>query len=93
LTQGEVKIVKDDKMLTILFKGRSFGEMSLIDNQPRSANAMAIEYCEYLSIDNEQFIALCKDHSFLATQFILKIIRLLSQRLRQTSGQLCEFLE
>ena len=58
-----------------------FGEMALIDNEPRSATAVAITDVELVPISEKQFL-------FLVTQtpyFALKVMRILAQRLRVTS--------
>jgi len=93
LTKGKIVIQKDGKKLTTLQSGRSFGEMSLIDNQRRSASAIAIEDSEFISINKESLKKLSKDHPTLALMLVIKITQLLSQRLRQTSSQLAEFID
>ncbi|MCK4841894.1 MAG: cyclic nucleotide-binding domain-containing protein [Methylococcales bacterium] len=93
LTTGKIQIQKNDKALIVLVKGRSFGEMSLFDTQPRSADAIALKYCEYLSIDCESFNRLCNEHPVLSLQFVVIITRIISQRLRKTSGQLSDYLD
>jgi len=93
LTKGKIIIQKDGKKLTTLQSGYSFGEMSLIDNQRRSASAIAIEDSEFISINKEGLKKLSQDHPAVALMLVLKITQLLSQRLRQTSGQLSEFID
>jgi len=93
LIKGRIEIQKDHKKLTALQPGRSFGEMSLIDNQCRSACAIAIENSVFISIDKDNFAQLSKEHASLALMLVMKITRLLSQRLRQTSSQLAEYIE
>lgn len=93
LIKGCAKICKGNNILTTLRPGRTFGEMSLLDHQCRSAKVIALEDCTFLSINRTYFEKLSNDHPALALKMVLKIAQLLSQALRQTSGQLCEFLE
>src|SRR4051812_989012 len=56
LASGKVKVVLYGEtgreiILSILREGEFFGEMSLLDRQPRSANVVAIEKSELLSLD------------------------------------------
>ncbi|MDO9105731.1 MAG: cyclic nucleotide-binding domain-containing protein [Methylovulum sp.] len=93
LVKGSAKVCKGNKLLTHLKAGRAFGEMSLLDQQCRSATVIALEECTFLSISRANFEKLSQEHPALALKMVLKIARLLSQALRQTSGQLCEFLQ
>ena len=89
---GKIVIHKENKQLSVIEKGRSFGEMSLIDMEPRSATAVAGTECCLVAIDRRGFNELTKDKSLVALKLIMKIATLLSQRLRQTSGLLCDHL-
>lgn len=93
LIKGTVKIYKNNKALTELKPGRTFGEMSLFDNERRSARIIAIEPCTYLTMDQISFDTLSKEYPALALKVTIKVARLLSQNIRRTSGHLCEFLE
>ncbi len=93
LITGSAKVCKGNNILTILRPGRTFGEMSLLDHQCRSAKVIALEDSTFLSINRIHFEKLSNDHPAIALKMTLKIAKLLSQALRQTSGQLCEFLE
>jgi len=93
LVKGSAKVSRGNNALTTLRPGRTFGEMSLLDHQCRSAKVIALEDCAFLSISRTNFEKLSNEHPALALKMVLKIAWLLSQALRQTSGQLCEFLE
>ena len=67
--------------LTTLEKGECFGEMSLLDEQPCSAYATAIEDCELLVLSKFAFDRLLRSSNELA----IGIIRSLSMRLRQAN--------
>jgi len=93
IVSGCIEITRDHKVLSTLHAGRAYGEMSLIDNDRRSATAIAKEECLLLSIDKMGFDQLSKEEPVLALQLIMKITRLLSLRLRKTSGELCDILD
>src|SRR3970282_2181132 len=57
---GRLKVMMSDAegkevILTILGPGEFFGEMGLIDDEPRSASVVAIEACELLYISKRDF--------------------------------------
>ena len=58
-----------------------FGEMALIDSEPRSATAMAITDVELVPISEKQFLFLVSQTPY----FALKLMRVLAQRLRVTN--------
>ena len=60
IARGKVKVVLYGEtgreiILSILRAGDFFGEMSLLDRQPRSANVVALEEADLLSLDREAF--------------------------------------
>ncbi len=73
-------------------RGRSIGEMSLIDREPRSASCKVIESATVLLLTREQFEKLSVEHASIALKLLMRITRLMSRRLRMTSGQLVEHL-
>lgn len=97
IIKGEIDILKNDakqntNALARLRSGQTFGEMSLIDDEPRSADAVAVTEVTFLFISREEFMRLSREKAPLAFALLWKISRLLSQRLRRTSGQLIEYL-
>lgn len=89
---GSLEIHKQNRLMATLKPGRTYGEMSLIDGQPRSAKALARENSELLVIDKAMFEKLSEDHPGLALRIVLKIAYFLSQNLRKTSGDLSDLL-
>ena len=61
-----------------------FGEMALLDAEPRSASVTADEETLLLCLDQEDFFELMEDHSAIARG----IIQVLSQRLRARTEDL-----
>jgi CRP-like cAMP-binding protein len=75
-----------------LGKDKSFGEMSVLNREPRSATVVAESEVRLIVLPRGEFDRLLETQPKLATKFLLKIARLLSQRLRETTGQLAEHL-
>ncbi len=83
ILSGRVKILIPDEeghevILAFLGPNEFFGEMGLLDDQPRSASVETIEPCEMLRFSKTGFIACLKDNFDLA----MIIIRSLVRRLR-----------
>lgn len=98
IVQGEVKILKrgidtEARLVKELQPGRTFGEISIIDEGPRSATVVAEPGTRLLVIQKEEFQHLLEEKPGLGVELLRKISRLLSQRLRQTTGRLSEHLE
>jgi CRP/FNR family cyclic AMP-dependent transcriptional regulator len=70
--------------------GEVFGEISLFDTEPRSADAEAIEDTEVIVFSNSKFLELLKDNLQLANIIQKKVIAILCQRLRKTDDMLKE---
>ena len=70
-------------ILNIVGPGEIFGEIALLDGQPRSTDAIANSNCELFVIDRREFIPFVKAQPALA----MKFIELLCERLRSTSDQ------
>ena len=96
--EGKLEVHKEDnqridKTVTTIFPGRSLGEMTIVDGEPRSATAVAIEPTTVAVLTQENFLLIMRDKPALSAKLLLKIARLLSQRLRLTSGILVDYLE
>lgn len=98
LIRGLVETRKDDgtrhaAVIATESGGRSIGEMALIDGEPRSASCVVAEPSTLLALTRENFQRLAEQHPALALRVTLRIARLMSRRLRATSGRLVEFLD
>ncbi|PYQ12701.1 MAG: Crp/Fnr family transcriptional regulator [Acidobacteria bacterium] len=89
ILEGRVKvtILGDDGrevILSVLGPGDFFGEMALLDNEPRSATAIAVEETELLSLHRNDFQTVLNDNRSITTA----LIRVLSARLRRANHQI-----
>ena len=76
--KGKVGIVVNEKTVEEVGPGGIFGEMSLIDMEPRSATAVAIADCEVVPINERLFVELVQESPY----FALDVMRVLAQRIR-----------
>ncbi len=89
IKKGRIKIsvsshTGDEAVLVIFSAADFFGEMALLDGEPRSADALALEPTELLLLSRPDFI------SFLSSNkdAMLGVLVALSQRLRRTDDLL-----
>ena len=73
-----------DVTLNLFKEGQFFGEIAILDELPRTADAMAMAPSELLVIHRRDFVPLVESEGRLA----MHIIRLLCQRVRATSEML-----
>jgi len=93
---GEVEVVKKSRKgrearVAILGPSDCFGEMSIIDMQPRSATVRALGPARLLRISTEDMDSLYRHDLKSYTLIVLNIARDLSRRLRVTDGLLADF--
>ena len=75
-------------LLNLIGAGETFGEIAMLDGQPRSTDAIANTDCELLVIDRRDLLPFVRDEPDLAMRFI----ELLCTRLRWTSEQVEELI-
>jgi CRP-like cAMP-binding protein len=89
IVEGRIKvtILGDDGreiILSVLGPGDFFGEMALLDNEPRSATAIAIEESELLSLHRNDFSSVLSDNRSISSA----LIKILTARLRRANHQI-----
>ena len=103
LVSGRVKTSKESDIehsaeVANESRGRSIGEMALIDGAPRSATAIAAtcvatEPTVLLLLNQAEFQRLGEERPALALKLLMRITKLMSRRLRLTSGRLVDYLD
>ena len=81
IKSGQVRIQIGNRTVTELPPDTIFGEMALIDDEPRSATAIAATDVELVPVSEKQFLFLVGQTPY----FALKVMRVLAQRLRKTN--------
>ena len=90
IRKGKVKIKKEKsgKILATLGPGEVFGEMSVLDNQPRSASAIAATSTELFAFDGHRLL---DDFPHLSVKLLRYLARELSRRLREADMLIDKF--
>jgi CRP/FNR family cyclic AMP-dependent transcriptional regulator len=86
---GRLKVMMSDAegkevILAILGPGEYFGEMGLIDDEPRSASVVALEACELLGISKRDFKKALADNF----EMTMAVMRGLVRRLREADRKI-----
>jgi CRP/FNR family transcriptional regulator/CRP/FNR family cyclic AMP-dependent transcriptional regulator len=86
---GKVKVTNigpDGKevILSVLGPGEFFGEMALLDEEPRSANVVSMEKTEMMLLRRKEFMALLENNQ----EILSKLLAVLSARLRHANAQI-----
>jgi len=89
---GQVAIChpgQGDHPIAVLGAGEFFGELALLDDSPRSAQARAMTDAEVAVLFRGDFERLMESHAHISTLIAMQLARYLGQRLRRmvTSGQ------
>jgi CRP/FNR family cyclic AMP-dependent transcriptional regulator len=97
IIKGRVDVVKFDshrtpKKITTIGPGKTIGEMSIIDGEPRSASAVTGSDATLFVMTAAQFNGLNEALPGIGITLALKIAKQMSQYLRQTSGRLIDHL-
>lgn len=93
ILEGKIRISREvsglgEEALAVLSPGDAFGEMALIDETPRSADARVHERCRLLVISKEALEDLLFLHKDLAYEILWNFVRILSARLRETNDKM-----
>lgn len=96
LIDGRMEVSKSGDgglhLLSYEGRGRVLGEMALIDHEPRSATCVAAVDCDLLTLNEDSLARLVTEHPGIAYKLVYLLAKLLSRRLRRTSGMLADFL-
>ena len=93
IVEGAVRISRfvpgmGEEALAVLRPGNYFGEMSLIDDAPRSATAMCHERCRLFVVNRRDLEDLLFVDRDLAYELLWNWVRTLSRRLRATNDKM-----
>ena len=77
--EGEVEIRLGDKVVEVVGPDGVFGEMAMVDGQPRTAAAVARTDCKLVPIDQKRFQFLVQQTPY----FAIEVMRVLVERLRR----------
>jgi len=96
---GQLEVIKESPVegkegvvISTLSKGRSIGEMSVIDKTPRSATVRARSATTVVTLSADGFDIILEKHPKVGIKILKGISRLLSVNLRKTSARLAEYM-
>ena len=83
IERGQVEIIRGGDHVAFLNDGEVLGELSVMDNRPRSADAIAVKDCSLLRLDNQDLYRLLDQHGAIARG----LFHTVTQRLRETNAR------
>lgn len=78
--------------IAILGRGKSIGEMSIIDNFLRSATLKAISPGRVITFSRQLFENITATHPHISIRILKSLARLLGHNLRKTSSRLADYM-
>jgi CRP-like cAMP-binding protein len=98
LIEGRVEVFKQDRwnaprLIAVIAPGQSFGEMSMIDGEPRFASCIAAEPCMIAVLSRDSLARIILEQTTLGAKILMELVLMLSQRLRQTSSKLLAHMD
>jgi CRP-like cAMP-binding protein len=96
--KGSVSVVKNDNdgnpvVMGTEGVGHVFGEMAVLDNEPRSASCVAETNCELLTLAKTALDTLLNEKPRIGAEILRAIAISLSHRMRFSAGRLVDYLE
>ena len=75
ILEGKAEVRRKGKVLATLSRGQFFGEMSLIDDLPRSADVIALQPTKCWAITSWSFASVVKVHPELALGMLKEVVK------------------
>ena len=98
LIEGKVEVHKRDRwntqqLIAVVEPGKTLGEMSMIDGEPRFATCVAAEPTVLAVLDRENLARIIVEQPMLGAKILMELVLMLSQRLRSTSARLLHLMD
>lgn len=98
ILDGSVEIIKKDprglpQRIATAGPGKTLGEMSLIDGEPRFSSCVTLGTVDFAVLDREALSHLIAEQPRVGVKLMMELLMLLNQRLRHVSAQLMECME
>jgi len=98
LIEGQIEVFKQDRsnaprLIALIAPGQSFGEMSMIDGEPRFASCIAAESCMIAVLSRDSLARIILEQTTLGAKILMELVLMLSQRLRHTSSRLLDYMD
>lgn len=98
VVEGRFEVRKQDRhntpqLIAEVEPGRSLGEMSMIDGEPRFATCVAKEPTLIAVLRRENLARVVVEQPLIGAKIMMELVLMLSQRLRATSSRLVDLLD
>lgn len=98
VVEGRVDVNKRDRwntpqLIAQVDAGRTLGEMSMIDGEPRFATCVALEPTLLAVLGRESLARIIVEQPLLGAKLLMELVLMLSQRLRATSERLLGMMD
>ena len=98
ILEGRVEVHKRDRwntpqVIAEVDAGRTLGEMSMIDGEPRFATCVAVDPVLFAVLGRESLARIIVEQPLLGAKILMELVLMLSQRLRTTSSRLLGLLD
>ena len=98
IIRGEVDILKrghhrEQQHMTSVGAGTTIGEMSMIDGEPRFATCRTTQATTFGVLTRDNMAKIILEQPQLGSKILVKLVTMLSARLRQTSAKLMRYME
>jgi CRP/FNR family transcriptional regulator, cyclic AMP receptor protein len=98
IIEGEVDILKrglrdEQQRMSSVGPGMTLGEMSMIDGEPRFATCHTSRDTTFAVLTRDSMAKIILDHPGIGAKILVKLVSMLSLRLRQTSAKLLQYME
>jgi CRP/FNR family transcriptional regulator, cyclic AMP receptor protein len=96
--EGRIEVFKQDshhapRLIAVVDAGKTLGEMSMIDGEPRFATCIADNASLLGVLTRENLARIILEQPILGAKILMELVLMLSQRLRQTSSRLLSALD
>jgi len=96
--QGAVEVVRgggagSGSRIAVARAGQALGEMSMFDGEPRFASCVTREPSRIAVLSRDAMMQVMQEEPRLGARVMLRLVQLLSERLRQTSAKLVTYIE
>lgn len=93
IIEGSIEIVKLDSAglptrIGMAGPGKTLGEMSLVDGEPRFASCIAVVDTLFAVLDRDNLSHIIADEPRIGVKLLMELLMLLNQRLRNVSTEL-----